>query len=184
MLPFMRPHARPLAYRASRSCCALLSTTTTSSSDLSKHTLNCAKALKKADEADSFSVLSKENVSVLQGIGPTRLEALHSLGIKSVPDLANYKYYHTARAIVALAATEEGSRHPDSVMNINKGLDKAYEAKSFSELVDAPVSALQGISDQKGAMLHELGVSTIGDLASLKYCHWAESIVWLSKFEE
>ena len=173
----MRSHSRPLVSRALR--CAL-----STSNDLSKHTLNCSKALKKVDETHSFSDLSKEEVSILQGIGPNRLEALHSLGIQTIPDLAKYEQHHTARAIVALAATEERSRHSESVMNINKGLDKAYETKSFTELVDAPVAALQGISEQKGAMLHELGVTTIGDLANLKYCHWAESIVWLSKFEE
>ena len=31
-------------------------------------------------------------------------------------------------------------------MNINKALVKAYETKSFKELVDAPVDALQGVS--------------------------------------
>ncbi len=170
-------HVRPIVYKASR--CALLST-----SDLSNHALNCSKALKKVDETHSFSMLAKEEVAILQGIGPTRLEALHNLGIKTIPDLASYKYYHTARAIVTLAAAEEGSRTPESVMNINKALDKAHETQSFRELVDAPVSALQGISEAKEAMLQELGVTTIGDLAKLKYCHWAESIVWLSKFEE
>jgi len=170
--------ARPLAHRASQ--CALLSTTT----DLSNHTLDCSKALKKADETHSFSALAQDEVSVLQGIGPTRLEALHSLGIKTIPDLAKYKFYHTARAIVTLAATEEGNRLPESVMNINKALAKAHETQSFKELVDAPVSALQGISETKGDLLHELGVSTIGDLARSRYFKNAESIVWLSKFEE
>lgn len=168
---------RPLLYKATRS--SFLST-----SDLSNHTLNCSKALKKVDETHSFSLLAKEDVSILQGIGPTRLEALHNLGIKTIPDLASFKYYQTARAIVTLAAAEEETRPLESAMNINKALDKAYETRSFQELVNAPVSALQGISEAKGVMLHELGVSTINDLAKLKYCHWAESIVWLSKFEE
>lgn len=130
-------------------------------------------------------MLAKEEVSALQGIGPARLQVLNELGIKSIADLANYKYYHTSRAIVALAAVEESSnRLPESVMNINKALDKAYETKSFQDLVEAPVSALQGISEAKGVKLSELGVTTVGDLANLKYCHWAESFVWLCKFEE
>jgi predicted RecB family nuclease len=164
---------RPLVPRA-----RALSTT-----DLSQHKLNCGGALKKIDEGHSFSSLSEEEVSVLQGIGPERLEALHTLGIKTIPDLANYKHYHTARAIVALSVTEE-DRPAESVMNINKALDKVHETQSFQELVNARVTALQGISDLKKDALHELGVNTIGDLAKMKYCRWAESMVWLSKFEE
>lgn len=153
--------------------------------DLFNHSLNLNSALKKADESHSFSQLAQEQVGILQGIGPARLEALHGLGVKTLVDLANYKHYHTARAIVALAATEQdGERHAESVMNINKALDKKHETMSFRQLVNEPVSALQGISEQKGALLQEVGVTTIGDLANLKYIQWAESIVWLSKFEE
>lgn len=178
LLSLIRPSRRHLLSKSLQ--CSLLST-----SDLSNHKLNCSKALKKADESHSFSALAKDNVEILQGIGPARLEALHGLGIKTIPDLANYKFYHLSKAIVALAATEEeGSRHAESLMNINKALDKSHEAMSFRELVDGPVSALQGISETKAAMLHELGVTTIGDLAKLKYSSWAESIVYLSKFEE
>jgi predicted flap endonuclease-1-like 5' DNA nuclease len=170
-----------LLFRATRP--VVLPVRVLSTTDLSQHRLNCGKALKKADEGHSFSSLSKDEVSILQGIGPERLEALHSLGIKTIPELAKYKCYHTARAIVALSMTEEDRLAP-SVMNINKALDKAYETKSLVELVDAPVAALQGISDAKQETFHKLGVETIGDLAKWKYCHWAESIVWLSKFEE
>ena len=31
-------------------------------------------------------------------------------------------------------------------MNINKAVDKAYEKKTFKEIADAPVDALQGVS--------------------------------------
>lgn len=154
-----------------------------STTDLSQHKLNCGKALKREDESHSFSSLSEEEVSVLEGIGPGRMEALHTLGIKTIPQLAKFKHYHTARAIVTLSMTEE-HRFAGSVMNINKALDKAHETQSFQELVNAHVTALHGISDSKKDALHELGVTTIGDLAKLKYCRWAESFVWLSKFEE
>ena len=174
----LRSPSRPqVISRASR--CALFS-----SVDLSQHTLNCAKALKKAVETHSFKALAKEDVSVLQGIGPERLHALHAMGIKTIEDLAKYKYYHMARSIVALAATEEAPRLPGSTMNINNALQKDHECKTFGELVDAPVASLQGLSVEKGALFYELGVVSIGDLANLKYCHWAESIVNLSKYEE
>ena len=70
-------------------------------------------------------------------------------------------------------------------MNINKILDKAYEGKSFKELVDAPVSAIAGISDEGGKVLEEkFKIKTIGDLAKFKYAKLAEAIVLLAAQEE
>lgn len=70
------------------------------------------------------------------------------------------------------------------MMNINEILDKAYEGKSFKELVDAPVSALEGISAEGGKILEEkFRIKTIGDLAKFKYVKLAEAIVLLSEQE-
>lgn len=70
-------------------------------------------------------------------------------------------------------------------MNINKALDKAYEEKSLKELVDAPVEALQGVSENDGKLLKEaFNVKTIGDLAKLKYVKWAQAIVALAETVE
>lgn len=70
-------------------------------------------------------------------------------------------------------------------MNINKILDKAYEGKSFKELVDAPVSAIAGISDEGGKVLEQkFKIKTIGDLAKFKYAKIAEAIVELAGQEE
>lgn len=65
--------------------------------------------------------------------------------------------------------------------NVDKFLDKAFETKEFSELVNAPVSALEGVSDADGAALKSaLGIVTIGDLARNKYVLWAQAITNLS----
>jgi hypothetical protein len=153
--------------------------------DLSKHTLNCDLALKKREEDLAFHDLSAEQVSVLQGIGPVHLEALHALGIKTVKDLANYKFYHLAKAIQTMATVEEeNGRTKTSNMNINKGVDTKYETKSFKELVDAPVSALQGVSEEKAKDFKKCEVTTIADLANLRFCKWAEAFIELAKFEE
>lgn len=147
--------------------------------------LNCAFALDKEHERFSFRELTECSTSALQGIGPVHQEQLQSLKLKTIQDLANYRFYHLAKAIHTLAQTEEtGGRMEDAAMNLNKGLDKAYETKSFTDLLDAPVEALQGISEASGANLKALGAGTIGDLAMLKYCKWAEAIVTASKFEE
>ena len=70
-------------------------------------------------------------------------------------------------------------------MNINKCLDKAYEKKPLKELVNAPVSALQGVSEGDEELLKKaFNVKTIGDFAKLKYVKWAQAICVLADGEE
>ena len=70
-------------------------------------------------------------------------------------------------------------------MNINKALKKAYEGKSFKELVNAPVSALQGVSENDAKLLEEaFKVKTVKDLAKLKFVVWAQAIVNIAELEE
>ncbi len=69
-------------------------------------------------------------------------------------------------------------------MNINKAVDKAYESKSFKDLADAPVSALQGISEADAILLQKaFKVKTVKDLAKLKFVKWAQAIITLSELE-
>ncbi len=70
-------------------------------------------------------------------------------------------------------------------MNINLAIDKAWESKSLKEVVEAPVSALSGVSEADAKKLAEaFGVKTIGELADCKYFHWAVAIKTLSSREE
>ena len=70
-------------------------------------------------------------------------------------------------------------------MHINNAVDKAYEGKSFKELADAPVAALQGVSEGDAEKLKAaFNVKTIKDLATLKYVRWAQAIVTLSELKE
>jgi len=67
-------------------------------------------------------------------------------------------------------------------MQIDKALDKAYEQMSFKELADAPVDALQGVSEGDAVKLKEaFNVKTIRDLANLKYVRWAQAITTLAE---
>ncbi|HOP62385.1 MAG TPA: hypothetical protein PK358_09590 [Spirochaetota bacterium] len=69
-------------------------------------------------------------------------------------------------------------------MNINKAVDKAFEEKSLKEIADAPVSALQGVSEGDAKLLAEaFNVKTVKDLAELKYVKWAQAIVALADTE-
>ena len=60
-------------------------------------------------------------------------------------------------------------------------VDKAYEGKSAEELVNAPVAALQGVSESDAEHLKAaFGIDTIGDLGSNKYFRWAQAIAALA----
>jgi hypothetical protein len=66
-------------------------------------------------------------------------------------------------------------------MNINRCVDKAYEGKSFNELANAPIDALEGIGPKDAALLkNAFNVSTIRDLANLKFVKWATAIATLA----
>ena len=100
------------------------------------HTMNVSEALMKADEAKHFSDIKDSHVSTLQGIGEVASEVAEHLHVKTVSDLAGYKYFHMARSIKTLAETEtEGGRLEGSVMNIDQAVDKEWEAKSLKEIV-------------------------------------------------
>ncbi|MFN8555836.1 MAG: hypothetical protein U0531_00270 [Dehalococcoidia bacterium] len=65
--------------------------------------------------------------------------------------------------------------------DISKIVDKAYEGKDFADLVESPVSALQGVSDADAAALEKaFRIKTIGDLARNKYVNWAQAIAALA----
>lgn len=69
-------------------------------------------------------------------------------------------------------------------VNLDKALDKAYESKSLAELVDAPISALAGVSDADAEALQKaFNIKTIGDLAGNKYIRTATAIAEIAKAE-
>ena len=65
--------------------------------------------------------------------------------------------------------------------DLSKVLDKAYEEKSLGELVDAPVSALAGVTENDAKLLGEaFGIKTVGDLGRNKFFRTASAIVTLA----
>jgi len=70
-------------------------------------------------------------------------------------------------------------------MDISKAVDKAFEKKTFKEIADSPVSALQGVSEGDAQKLKEaFNVKTVKDLAKLKYVKWAQAIVTFADLEK
>ena len=59
--------------------------------------------------------------------------------------------------------------------------DKAYEQKSVEELADAPVAALQGVSEGDAQHLKDaFNISTVRDLGTNKYFLWAQAVAKLA----
>ena len=64
---------------------------------------------------------------------------------------------------------------------LDKALDKAYEGRSLDEILDAPVSALAGVSDSDAEHLAAaFGIKTVRDLGSNKYFAVAGVLVALA----
>ena len=65
-------------------------------------------------------------------------------------------------------------------VNLAKGLDKAYEDKSLDDILDAPPSALAGLTEAHDKVLAEsLKIRTIRDLGSNKFFALAGVLVAL-----
>jgi hypothetical protein len=67
------------------------------------------------------------------------------------------------------------------VGDIASKVDKAYESKSLAELADAPVDAIQGVSESDAQHLKDaFNIKTVRDLGTNKYFLWAQAIAKLA----
>jgi nucleotidyltransferase/DNA polymerase involved in DNA repair len=149
------------------------------------HKLNCSEALMKKDEGKHLTEISKSDILTIQGIGDFHAGVLEHLHIRTVGELAKYKYFLMARGIKTLAEQEtKDGRLAGSVMNIDNAIVSAAETKSFTEMVESPIHILEGLTTKTEDLFATFGVKTVGDLAEFKYCRWAEAIVELAKHEE
>ena len=69
--------------------------------------ININKALDKAWESKTLAEVAAAPPSALAGLSEKHDAAFAQLGIKTVADLAGYKYIDIARAIVALSTQGE-----------------------------------------------------------------------------
>ncbi len=69
-------------------------------------------------------------------------------------------------------------------MNINTIVDGEYADKCFRDICNAPLSALRGVTKKDAKALQEaFEISTIGELADLKFVKWATAIRTLASEE-
>ncbi|WDZ86534.1 hypothetical protein [Micromonospora cathayae] len=65
--------------------------------------------------------------------------------------------------------------------DLNTLVDKAYQDKTLTELVDAPVAALAGVSAGDAKLLKEaFNIVTVGDLGRNPYFRTASALVALT----
>ncbi|ANW16892.1 hypothetical protein [Streptomyces clavuligerus] len=69
-------------------------------------------------------------------------------------------------------------------IDLDTVLDKAWADKTLPEILGAPVGALKGVSDRDGELLKEaFGVTTVAQLAEVKYVRWAQALAALGAAE-
>jgi hypothetical protein len=66
-----------------------------------------------------------------------------------------------------------------------KYLDKKFRDKSWSEVTNAPVSAINGVSEGDGVYLQRaFNIKTIKDFAENKFVRVAQTIISLAEIEK
>lgn len=68
-------------------------------------------------------------------------------------------------------------------MNIDTIINENYRGKTLSELVNSPLGALCGVTEQQAAAFASAGIHTIGDLARLQFVTQAVAIQALASCE-
>lgn len=65
-------------------------------------------------------------------------------------------------------------------MKFGKLVDKAWEDKTAAEILDAPPSALEGLTAKHDEVLAGIGIKTVGQLANWKYAKRAAALAALA----
>lgn len=69
-------------------------------------------------------------------------------------------------------------------ISLAKKLDKAYENLSVKEILDAPPSALAGLTEKHDEIFAQAGIKTVRDLGSNKYIAFAHALVAIEDCED
>ena len=69
-------------------------------------------------------------------------------------------------------------------VKFGKLVDKAWEDKSAAEVLKAPPSALEGLTEKHDEALKGLGIKTVADLGNWKYAQRAAALVALADLDK
>merc|ERR1712151_809795 len=123
----------------------------------------------------------------LKGLGKREATLLEKVNLKTVKQLANWKFAMWAEAFSVMAPQcQEGVidvHDRAGELNVNAAVDKDWEGYSLKDLLKAPPSAFQGLSEKTDNVFKALGLKTIGDMSKWQYYKWARAIVVLADVE-
>lgn len=67
------------------------------------------------------------------------------------------------------------------MLGLETKLSREWEGKSAKDLADAPVTAIQGVSEGDAEHLRQaFGIKTVRDLGTNKFFRWAQAITQLA----
>jgi hypothetical protein len=82
-------------------------------------------------------------------------------------------------ALVSIGLTRE-----ELDVQFSKLVDKAWEDKTAGEILKAPPSALEGLTEKHDEALKALGIKSVGDLGKWKYATRAAALVALADLDK
>eukprot|EP00438_Fugacium_kawagutii_P024057 Skav212920 [mRNA] locus=scaffold374:230680:231420:- [translate_table: standard] len=153
--------------------------------------MNLNLAIVKEFRGKTIKEILDSPVTALRGLSDIGEEALQKLGVKTVREVAVWRPFLLARAVVTLAPTESTEKDAESdaaggilkKMNIRNMLDREFEALPLKQVPDLPVSALSILPADCVEVLHTMRIRTIRHLGQRKYFHWANSMLELEQYE-
>ena len=98
-------------------------------------------------------------------------------------EAANLRETLPGRSISEFTRIGEFTRKKETIVaDIAQYFVKDYEQKEFKELADAPVTAIEGLSEGDAEKLQQaFNVKTVRDLAENKFVRVAQAVVSLSR---
>jgi len=148
--------------------------------------MNVNGALIEAHQGTPFRNVVNMPVTVLQAISDEQAKVLsENFEVRTVRDLANWKFYQVAYSMLALTEVEEkNGRHDSSLQNINDAVDKQFEKSSITTIMEQKAQVLQGIGKfLQLQMSKKIGITTMMELANFKPAKYAAALVALADFE-
>ena len=148
--------------------------------------MNIRNAVANEFKAMKLHEILKQPINAIQGVTGGNADLVkEAFRISTVEQFAKIRFAKWAWAIQELAKFETEGGSPESAININNAVDKAYETKTLTEILDSPMEALQGLSERQAKLLNQaFQVKTVKELANLKYILIARSIYFLALCED
>jgi len=148
--------------------------------------MNVNGALVEAHQGTPLRNVVNLPVTVLQAISEAQAKVLsENFEVRTVRDLANWKFYQIANSMLALTEVEEkNGRLDSSLQNMNDAVDKQFEKNSITTIMEQKAEVLQGVGKfLQAQMSKKIGITTLKEVANFKPAKYAAALVALSDYE-